>query len=278
MHDTTCVPALVDIAAMRDAVAEAGGDPRRLSPMLPVDVSVDHSVGVDHYGVLDAFAHNMQREVERNGERYRFMKWASQALDGVRVHPPGTGIMHTINLEQLTSVAKIEVVDGIEWAIPDTLVGTDSHTPMVNALSVLAWGVGGLEAESVMLGMPIELRVPNVVGVRLTGRLREGGDGNRPRAAGNPSIAQARCFRRVRRVFRAGRIDAQRRRACRRGQYGAGIRCLIGFSPRMSAPSSTSPRSAERPKASGLVEGLCEGAGPVVRAGCRTALHLHREH
>ncbi|QJP13523.1 aconitate hydratase AcnA [Starkeya sp. ORNL1] len=174
MHDTTCVPALVDIAAMRDAVAEAGGDPRRLSPMLPVDVSVDHSVGVDHYGVPDAFTHNMQREVERNGERYRFMKWASQALDGVRVHPPGTGIMHTINLEQLTSVAKVEVVDGIEWAIPDTLVGTDSHTPMVNALSVLAWGVGGLEAESVMLGMPIELRVPNVVGVRLTGRLREG--------------------------------------------------------------------------------------------------------
>jgi aconitate hydratase len=174
MHDTTCVPALADIAGMRDALHEAGHDPALLNPVLPVDVSVDHSVAVDRFGTSDALAHNMRREIERNGERYRFMKWATRALRGVRVHPPGSGIMHTINIERLTTVATIETRDGVDWAIPDTLVGTDSHTPMVNGLGVLAWGVGGLEAESVMFGMPVTLRLPDVIGVRLMGRLREG--------------------------------------------------------------------------------------------------------
>ncbi len=174
MHDTTCVPALVDIAAMRDAIAEAGGDPAALTPVLPVDVSVDHSVAVDWYGRPGAREHNMRREMERNGERYRLMKWATAALPGVRVHPPGTGIMHTLNLEQLATVIGIEERDGERWAAPDTLIGTDSHTPMINGIGVLAWGVGGLEAESVLFGMPVTLRIPDVVGVRLTGRLRPG--------------------------------------------------------------------------------------------------------
>jgi len=174
MHDTTCVPALVDIAAMRATLAEAGGDPAWLNPGLPVDVSVDHSVAVDRFGSPDALAHNMQREYARNGERYRFMKWATQALDNVRVHPPGTGIMHTINMERVATVVATEMRAGVAWAVPDTLIGTDSHTPMVNGLGVLGWGVGGLEAESVMFGMPVMLRVPDVVGVRLTGALREG--------------------------------------------------------------------------------------------------------
>jgi aconitate hydratase len=174
MHDTTCVPALADIAGMRDALQEAGHDPARLNPGLPVDVSVDHSVAVDRFGTPDALVYNMRREVERNGERYRFMKWATRALRGVRVHPPGSGIMHTINIERLATVVTTETRDGVPWAIPDTLVGTDSHTPMVNGLGVLAWGVGGLEAESVMFGMPVTMRLPDVVGVRLTGRLREG--------------------------------------------------------------------------------------------------------
>ncbi|MGO4723673.1 MULTISPECIES: aconitate hydratase AcnA [unclassified Inquilinus] len=173
MHDTTCVPALVDIAAMRDALAESGGDPAALNPVLPVDVSVDHSVAVDRYGTADALAFNMGREIERNAERYRLMKWATQALRGVTVHPPGTGIMHTMNLEQLSSVVALaDRADG-PWAVPDTLIGTDSHTPMVNGIGVLGWGVGGIEAESVMFGMPVMLRIPDIVGVRLTGVLRD---------------------------------------------------------------------------------------------------------
>jgi aconitate hydratase len=174
MHDTTCVPALVDIAAMREAIAETGGDPARLTPVLPIDVSVDHSVAVDWYGRSGAREHNMSREMERNGERYRLMKWATTALPGVRVHPPGTGIMHTLNLEQLATVMDVVEHDGKRFAAPDTLIGTDSHTPMINGIGVLAWGVGGLEAESVFFGMPVTIRLPDVVGVRLTGRLGPG--------------------------------------------------------------------------------------------------------
>lgn len=174
MHDTTCVPALVDIAAMRDAIAESGGDPASLTPVLPVDVSVDHSVGVDMYGQPQSRAFNMQREMERNSERYRLMKWATTALPGVTVHPPGTGIMHTLNLEQLATVISLEDRNGETWATPDTLIGTDSHTPMINGIGVLGWGVGGLEAESVFFGFPVTIRLPDVVGVRLTGRLPPG--------------------------------------------------------------------------------------------------------
>jgi aconitate hydratase len=174
MHDTTCVPALVDIAAMRDALAEAGQDPSRLNPHIPVDVSVDHSTAVDFYGTPDAFSRNAAREYERNGERYRFLKWGMHALKGLHVHPPGSGIMHTINIERLATVVATAERDGAIWAFPDTLVGTDSHTPMVNGVGVLAWGVGGLEAEGALFGVPIMLRIPDVIGVRLTGRLREG--------------------------------------------------------------------------------------------------------
>ena len=174
MHDTTCGPALVDIAGMRSALAEAGGEPALLNPVVPVDVSTDHSLAVDAFGTAGAAEHNMKREYERNAERYSFMKWATNTLTGFRVHPPGTGIMHTFNLERLATVVSAHQRDGRLWAIPDTLIGTDSHTPMINGIGVLAWGVGGLEAESVLFGMPVTLRVPNVVGVRLTGKLKEG--------------------------------------------------------------------------------------------------------
>jgi aconitate hydratase len=171
MHDTTSTPALIDIAAMRDALAEAGADPTTLNPVLPVDSSVDHSLAVEHFARTDAAPLNMKLELDRNDERYRFLHWASKALTGLRIHPPGTGIMHTINLEQLATVVSIEE-RGIErWAVPDTLIGTDSHTPMVNGIGVLGWGVGGLEAQMVMLGMPVMQRIPDVVGVRLTGAL-----------------------------------------------------------------------------------------------------------
>lgn len=174
MHDTTCGPALVDIAGMRSALAEAGGDPALLNPVVPVDVSTDHSVAVDAFGTSAALLSNMSREYERNAERYSFMKWATNTLSDFRVHPPGTGIMHTLNLERLATVATMLNRDGNRWAVPDTLIGTDSHTPMINGIGVLAWGVGGLEAESVFFGMPVALRVPEVVGVRLTGKMRDG--------------------------------------------------------------------------------------------------------
>ncbi len=170
MHDTTCGPALVDIAAMRSALAEAGHDPTLLNPVLPVDVSTDHSLAVDAYARPGAMAVNIRNEYRRNAERYRFMKWATNSLSNFRVHPPGTGIMHTLNLERLATV----VTERDGWLIPDTLIGTDSHTPMINGIGVLAWGVGGIEAESVLFGMPVMLRVPDVIGMRLTGRLREG--------------------------------------------------------------------------------------------------------
>ncbi|WBX85110.1 aconitate hydratase AcnA [Sphingosinicella microcystinivorans] len=174
MHDTTCGPALVDLAAMRSVVATEGGDPRRIAPGLRIDVSTDHSIAVDSYGTRGALAANLAAEMARNAERFGLMKWAGNAFASLHVHPPGTGIMHTINLERLATVVSRGTSQGREWLFPDTLIGTDSHTPMINGIGVLGWGVGGLEAESVMLGMPVTLRVPEVVGVRLTGRLRPG--------------------------------------------------------------------------------------------------------
>lgn len=171
MHDTTSTPALVDIAAMRDALAEAGTDPAVLNPVLPVDVSVDHSLAVEAYARADAAALNLDLELRRNAERYRFLRWASKALSNVRIHPPGTGIMHTINLEQLATVV-CQGDDGLLF--PDMMIGTDSHTPMINGIGVLGWGVGGLEAQTVMFGMPTLLRIPDVIGVRLTGALAPG--------------------------------------------------------------------------------------------------------
>jgi aconitate hydratase len=174
MHDTTCGPALVDIAAMRDVLAQAGGDPARLNPAVPVATSTDHSLPVDVSARPDAMRANMANEMTRNAERYRFMKWAAGTVSGFRVFPPGTGIMHTINLERLATVVATEFRDGEAWAVPDTLVGTDSHTPMVNGIGVLGWGVGGIEAEGVMFDVPVSLRVPEVIGVRLEGALPEG--------------------------------------------------------------------------------------------------------
>lgn len=171
MHDTTCTPALVDIAAMRDVVAENGGNPLQLDPTLPVAVSVDHSLAVDQFATNEALKFNRDTEFTRNVERYGFMKWAAENLKKVDVYPPGTGIMHTINLEQLATLLEIT-----SWgeAFPDTLLGTDSHTPMIGGIGVLGWGVGGLEAEMVMLGDAVALAMPEVVGVELLGALPSG--------------------------------------------------------------------------------------------------------
>jgi aconitate hydratase len=178
MQDFTGVPAVVDLAAMRDAMKTLGGDPEKINPLAPVDLVIDHSVMVDYFGTKDAFKKNVTREFERNGERYSFLRWGQSAFDNFRVVPPGTGICHQVNLEYLSqTVWTAKVKDGkktVEVAYPDTLVGTDSHTVMVNGLAVLGWGVGGIEAEAAMLGQPQSMLIPEVVGFKLTGKLQEG--------------------------------------------------------------------------------------------------------
>ncbi len=175
MQDFTGVPAVVDLAVMRDAMTALGGDPHKINPLAPVDLVIDHSVMVDAFGTGAAFQFNVDKEYERNAERYAFLRWGASAFDNFRVVPPGTGICHQVNLEYLAQTVWTKKANGgPALAYPDTLVGTDSHTTMVNGLSVLGWGVGGIEAEAVMLGQPISMRIPEVIGFRLTGTLREG--------------------------------------------------------------------------------------------------------
>ncbi|MBX6350482.1 MAG: aconitate hydratase AcnA [Clostridia bacterium] len=174
LQDFTGVPAIVDLAAMRDAMAAKGGDPARINPLIPADLVIDHSVQVDMFGTTMAFEFNVKREYERNHERYAFLRWAQKSFRNFTVVPPGTGIVHQVNLEYLAKVVWTKEEDGRTLAFPDTLLGTDSHTTMVNGLGVLGWGVGGIEAEAVMLGEPYNMLIPEVVGVRLTGELREG--------------------------------------------------------------------------------------------------------
>ena len=192
MQDFTGVPGVVDLAAMRSAMARLGGDPKRVNPLIPVDLVIDHSVQVDQFGSAFALLFNAEREFERNRERYEFLKWGQQSFDNFRVVPPATGIVHQVNLEYLASVVQVGrdegrrtndedassfVVghsSGTRVAYPDTVVGTDSHTTMINGLGVLGWGVGGIEAEAVMLGQPIYMLTPQVVGFKLTGELPEG--------------------------------------------------------------------------------------------------------
>lgn len=174
MQDFTGVPAVVDLAAMRDAMVKLGDEAEKINPLIPVDLVIDHSVIVDDFGNPMAFKHNVDLEYERNGERYRFLKWGQQAFKNFRVVPPGTGICHQVNLEYLAQCVWTKDEDGQSYAYPDTCVGTDSHTTMVNGLGVLGWGVGGIEAEAAMLGQPVSMLLPEVIGFRLTGKLKEG--------------------------------------------------------------------------------------------------------
>ncbi|MHA0858143.1 aconitate hydratase AcnA [Paenibacillus sp. CMAA1364] len=174
LQDFTGVPVVVDLAAMRDTVKKAGGDPKQINPLVPVDLVIDHSVMVDAFGTADALEYNMELEFERNEERYRFLRWAQTAFNNFRAVPPATGIVHQVNLEYLASVAATKVINGETFVYPDSLVGTDSHTTMINGLGVVGWGVGGIEAEAGMLGQPLYFIMPEVVGFKLTGELNEG--------------------------------------------------------------------------------------------------------
>lgn len=174
LQDFTGVPVVVDLAAMRDTVKKAGGDPKRINPLVPVDLVIDHSVMVDAFGTPDALETNMKYEFQRNAERYKFLRWAQTAFDNFRAVPPATGIVHQVNLEYLASVAATKTVDGETVVYPDSLVGTDSHTTMINGLGVVGWGVGGIEAEAGMLGQPLYFVMPEVIGFKLTGSLPDG--------------------------------------------------------------------------------------------------------
>ncbi len=174
MQDFTGVPAIVDLAAMRDAMVHLKGNPDKINPLIPVDLVIDHSVQVDKFGTHQAFAQNVDLEMERNLQRYEFLRWGQKAFKNFRVVPPGTGICHQVNLEYLAQVVWTQTENGETLAYPDTCVGTDSHTTMVNGLGVLGWGVGGIEAEAAMLGQPVSMNIPEVIGVKLTGKLREG--------------------------------------------------------------------------------------------------------
>ncbi|NDH65873.1 MAG: aconitate hydratase, partial [Microbacteriaceae bacterium] len=174
MQDFTGVPCIVDLATMREAVAELGGDPKRINPLAPAEMVIDHSVVIDVAGREDAFERNVELEYERNSERYQFLRWGQTAFDDFKVVPPGTGIVHQVNIEFLARTVMTREVNGEMQAYPDSCVGTDSHTTMVNGLGILGWGVGGIEAEAAMLGQPVSMLIPRVVGFKLTGRIPTG--------------------------------------------------------------------------------------------------------
>src|SRR5579883_1188812 len=174
MQDLTGVPAVVDLAAMRSAAKRLGADPKQINPLIPAELVIDHSVQIDRFGSILAFGFNIEQEYARNRERYALLRWAQQAFDNFKLVPPDTGIVHQVNLEYLAKVVQTRDEGGARVALPDTLVGTDSHTTMINGLGVLGWGVGGIEAEAALLGQPLEITTPVVVGFRFSGELPEG--------------------------------------------------------------------------------------------------------
>jgi aconitate hydratase len=174
LQDFTGVPCIVDLASMRDAIAAVGGDPKKINPLQQVDLVIDHSVQVDMFGAKDSFSENVKIEYDRNRERYSFLRWGQKAFQNFQVVPPGTGIVHQVNLEYLGQVVYTKTTSQSDMLYPDTVIGTDSHTTMINGLGILGWGVGGIEAEAAMLGQPVTMLIPDVVGFKLHGRLPEG--------------------------------------------------------------------------------------------------------
>ncbi len=224
MQDFTGVPAVVDLAAMRDAMVRLGDDPAAINPLQPADLVIDHSVQVDNFATQNALSLNGILEFQRNRERYQFLKWGQAAFRNFRVVPPETGIVHQVNLEYLAQVAFRYERDGEAWICPDTLVGTDSHTTMVNGLGVLGWGVGGIEAEAGMLGQPVSMLIPQVVGFELTGRLAEGSTATGPRADRGGDAACPRRGRQVRGVLRRRPRRVAPGRPGDHRQHGTGVR------------------------------------------------------
>ena len=266
LQDFTGVPAVVDLAAMRDAMVKMGGDPKRINPLQPVELVIDHSVQVDEYGTAAAFLINAGKELERNRERYAFLRWGQTAFGNFRVVPPDTGIVHQVNLEYLARVVMEGDVDGERYLYPDTLVGTDSHTTMINGLGVLGWGVGGIEAEAAMLGQPVSMLIPQVVGFRLSGSAARGDHGDRPRAHRHPDAAQAGRRRQVRRVLRPRPRQPAARRPRHDRQHGARVRRHLRHLPGRPGRARLPRLHRPHPRGGGDRRGLHEGAGALPHA------------
>ena len=243
MQDFTGVPAVVDLAAMRDAMAKLGGDPGRINPLIPAELVIDHSVMVDHYGSADALNLNALLEFQRNKERYSFLRWGQSAFDNFAVVPPDTGIVHQVNLEYL---ARVVFADDEGLAYPDTVVGTDSHTTMINGVGVLGWGVGGIEAEAAMLGQPSTMLIPEVIGVKLAGPSRRRRDRNRSRPDGDGDAAQARRRREVRGILRRRPRPVAAGRPRHDREHGAGIRRDLRHIPDRRGDARLSPPHGPR--------------------------------
>ena len=277
MQDFTGVPAVVDLAAMRDGIMALGGDPQKINPLNPVDLVIDHSVMVDEFGTPRAFQLNVDREYERNIERYQFLKWGQSAFDNFRVVPPGTGICHQVNLEYLAQTVWTDTdPSGALVAYPDTLVGTDSHTTMVNGLAVLGWGVGGIEAEAAMLGQPVSMLIPEVVGFKLTGKMVEGttatdlvlkvvadaAQEGRGRASSSSSTATGLDHLPLADRATIGNMAPE---------YGA----TCGFFPIDDETLRYLRQTGRDEDADRAGRGLCQGQRHVARAGLRAGLHRH---
>ena len=261
MQDFTGVPCVVDLATMREAMADLGGDPDKINPLAPAEMVIDHSVIADVFGRADAFERNVELEYERNRERYQFLRWGQTAFDEFKVVPPGTGIVHQVNIEHLARVVMHR--GGI--AYPDSCVGTDSHTTMVNGIGVLGWGVGGIEAEAAMLGQPVSMLIPRVVGFKLTGEIPAGHHRHRRGADHHRDAPQARRGRQVRRVLRR---RGRRRPAGQPGhhrQHEPGVRLHRGDVPDRRGDHQLP--AADRPpgRAGRAGRGLRQGAGPLAR-------------
>ncbi len=276
MQDFTGVPAVVDLAAMRDAMVAMGADPAKINPQVPVDLVIDHSVMVDAFGSPEAFAKNVEMEFERNRERYEFLRWGQQAFDNFGVVPPGTGICHQVNLEYLAQVVWTRGENGATVAYPDTVVGTDSHTTMVNGLSVLGWGVGGIEAEAAMLGQPISMLIPEVVGMKLTGRNEGGHHRHRSGADGDPDAAGQGRGRQVRRILRRRPRASDAGRSGHHRQHGAGVRRHLRVLPGEPGDHRLSHLLRARPRPRRAGGSLRQGARVVARARhAGSGIHRH---
>ena len=274
LQDFTGVPCVVDLAAMRDAMADLGGDPAKINPLVPVELVIDHSVQVDVFGTRDAFRINAEKEFERNKERYAFLRWGQTAFEGFKAVPPDTGIVHQVNLEYLSRVVFTSdetAHDGPVQAYPDTLVGTDSHTTMINGLGVLGWGVGGIEAEAAMLGQPMSMLIPRVVGFKLHGDLPEGATATDLVLTVTQMLREHGVVVEVRRVLRPRRPEPAAGRPRDDRQHVAGVRLDLRDLPDRRRDAAL-PRVLRAPEGAHRARrGLRARAGPVARRGLRGA-------
>ena len=272
MQDFTGVPCVVDLATMREAMADLGGDPTKINPLAPAEMVIDHSVIADVFGTPEAFERNVEIEYERNGERYQFLRWGQGAFDDFKVVPPGTGIVHQVNIEHLARVVFTREIDGELTAYPDTCVGTDSHTTMVNGIGVVGWGVGGIEAEAAMLGQPVCMLIPRVVGFKLSGDLPEGATATDLVLTITEMLRQHGVVGKFVEFYGAGVTVAAGRQPRHDRQHEPGVRLDHRGLPDRRADHQLP--AAHRPPdgAARAGRGVRQGAGPVARPGRRAAL------